>query len=259
MTKRLFTPLFVAALVILGLASPASADSDDSQPTLLSTEKIDWIAGTSEWVHLSWTSADELENVQVQVTEQSKGLSIEYPSDADFSSLSFDDTLSANEIDFTALKVTTDPSVRGTQRALVEISWDNGKERERATGSLQFSNKKYKGEDFAILTEGATITADPAGPELNWVELAYKGLAPTTNNMQITVSGPLPVYHPQETFTSLHHDQTLHSGEIDVARVWFDPELSVLGLHGFTVTIDYTDSNGKSKSTSHDVSLTVGG
>lgn len=130
-------------------------------------------------------------------------------------------------------------------------------ERERAKGKLQFSNKSYKGDDFAILTEDAEVGVDPFAPELNWVEFAYKGLAPMTSKMQITATGPIPVYYPQESFTSLHHDETLHAGEHDVARVWFDPELVTQGTHSVTVDITYEDARGKEKSISHDVTLNV--
>jgi hypothetical protein len=105
------------------------------------------------------------------------------------------------------------------------------------------------------LTEDADITTDPATPDLNWVEFGYKGLAPSTTDMKITASGDLTAYHPQGTFTSLHHDQTLHVGESDVARVWYDPELVTAGTHMVTVTITYTNAKGKSQSTEHQVKL----
>jgi hypothetical protein len=254
MAKRLFTSLVLACLALAGLAAPASAQGRTS-PTLLSGERIDWIQGSSEWVHLSWTTEGQLDDVQVRVVDLSTGLSVEYPNGEDFSSLMVDSVLSSNEIDFTALKFTTDPSSNGTKHAGIEISWTDGKDRRSAEGSLQLSNKKYEGDDFAILTEVADITTDPAMPALNWVEFGYKGLAPSTTDMKITASGDLTAYHPQETFTSLHHDQTLHAGESDVARVWYDPELVTAGSHRVTVTITYTDANGKSQSTEHQVKL----
>ncbi len=256
MTKKLFSSFLILGLAVVGFAAPASA-KPQTAPILLSNEKIDWISGTSEWIHLSWTTEVELEDVEVRIVDQSKGLIVEYPNGADYSSLMSNSTLSSNEIDFTALKITTDASVNGTQKAQLEISWISDGEQHSASGSLGFTNKKYKGDDFAILTEDVSISANPLTPEVNWVELAYKGLAPTTTDMQITVSGPLPVYHPQETFTSLHHDQTLHAGESDVARIWFDPELVKVGSHAVTVDITYTDTTGKSKKTSHDVKVQV--
>jgi hypothetical protein len=254
MAKRLFTSLLLTCLALAGLAAPASAD-DRSSPTLLSSEKIDWIAGSSEWVQLSWTTEGELDDVEVRVVELSKGLSVEYPNGEKFSSLMVDRTLSSNEIDFTALKFTTDPSSKGEKKAKIEISWTDGTGRHSAEGSFKFSNKKYKGDDFAILTEEADITTDPATPDLNWVEFGYKGLAPSTTDMKITASGDLTAYHPQGTFTSLHHDQTLHAGESDVARVWYDPGLVTAGSHTVTVTITYTNAKGKSLTTEHQVKL----
>lgn len=256
MAHKLFTSFLVLSIAFVGLAAPASAQQRTA-PTLLSSERIDWIAGSSEWVNLSWTSDSELENIELRITRTTKGLTVEYPNGADHSSLMTDTTLSANEIDFTALKITTDASARGNAQATLEISWDENGRRQTASGSLRFTNKSYKGDDFAILTEDATVSTNPLTPDANWVELAYKGLAPTTTDMQIMASGPVPVYHPQETFTSLHHDQTLHAGESDVARIWFDPELLEVGAHTISVDITYTDTTGKAKRTSHDVKLVV--
>jgi len=255
-TQKVFSSFVILCIAVIGLAAPASAQKQTA-PTLLTKEKVDWIAGTSEWINLSWTTEVELENVEVRIIGESSGLTVEYPNGADHSGLMTDSTLSANEIDFTALKITTDASVKGNQRATLEITWDENGQRQSASGSLRFSNKKYKGDDFAILTEDASASLAPATPDVNWVELAYKGLAPTTTNMQITVSGTPQVYHPQETFTSLHHDQTLHAGESDVARIWFDPDLLQAGTHDLTVTITYTDTKGTAKQTSHEVRLLV--
>lgn len=256
MATKVFTAILITALAFVGLASPASAQRD-STPTLLSSQRIDWIAGSSGWINLSWTSSSQLDNVEVRVVRQSSGLTVEYPNDAEFSSLMIDSTLSPNEVDFTALKITTDASARGNKRALLEISWDDDGRRQSANGWIRFTNKTYSGEDFAILTEDAAVSMSPLNSDDNWVELAYKGLAPTTSDMEISVAGPFDVYHPQNTFTSLHHDQTLHAGESDVARVWLDPDLLRAGTHSLEVDISYTDANGKKKSASHEVKLAV--
>lgn len=244
-------------MTVVGLAAPASAQRGSAAPTLLTNNRIDWIAGSSEWINLSWTATQELENVQVRVTRQSNGLTVAYPNGEDHSSLMIDSTLSPNEVDFTALKITTDASTRGTKRAMLEISWEFNGRRQSATGWLRFTNKSYQGEDFAILTEELSISQNPVSPADNWVEFAYKGLAPTTADMQVTASGPVAVHHPQDTFTSLHHDQTLHAGETDVARVWFDPELLDPGAFTLEVVVGYTDTNGRAQKTSHEVSVTV--
>lgn len=256
MTQKLISSLFVVCIAVVGLAGPASARGNPS-PTLLTNNKIDWISGTSEWINLSWTTSTQLDDVELRVSKQSRGLTVEYPNGSDFASPMTDSTLSANEIDFTALKVTTDPSSRGTKRAVIEISWTADGRRHSATGALQFSNKTYKGEDFAILTEAASVSLSPITPENNWVEFAYKGLAPTTTDMKITATGPFAVYHPQDSFTSLHHDQTLHAGESDVARVWLDPQVLKAGTQTLTIDVTYTSTSGTAKSISHDVKLEV--
>lgn len=256
MATKLFTAILITALAFMGLASPASAQRS-SAPTLLSSQRIDWIAGSSEWINLSWTSSSQLDDVEVRVVRQSSGLTIEYPNDADFSSLMTDSTLSPNEVDFTALKVTTDATSRGNKRALLEISWDDDGRRQSANGWIRFTNKTYNGEDFAILTEDASVSVAPLDDEDNWVELAYKGLAPTTSDMEISVSGPMDVYHPQDRYTSLHHDQTLHAGETDVARVWLDPALLEGGSFSLTVDISYTTAQGAKKTATHGVDLLV--
>lgn len=256
MAQKLFSSFLILCIAVVGLAAPASAQASTT-PTLLTSEQVDWIAGTSEWINLSWTTAVELEDVEVRVVKKSRGLSVEYPNGDDYSSLMTDSTLSVNEIDFTALKITTDASVPGTKRAMIDISWMESGNRQSATGWLRFTNKTYKGEDFAILTEDASVSLAPLTPDANWVELAYKGLAPKTSDMQITASAPFEVYHPQETFTSLHHDQTLHAGESDVARVWFDPDLLTAGTHVLIVNITYTNMAGVETTTSHDVNFVV--
>lgn len=45
------------------------------------------------------------------------------------------------------------------------------------------------------------------------VEFNYKRLAPRTRNMKMAVDADVEIYHPQESFTSLHHDQTLQAGD----------------------------------------------
>lgn len=256
MATRFFTAVLILSLAFVGVAAPASAQQQ-TPPTLLSSQRIDWVAGSSGWINLSWTSEVQLDNVEVRVIRQSAGLSVDYPNDAEFSSLMIDGTLSPNEVDFTALHVASDASVRGTKRALLEVSWDENGRRHEATGWLRFTNKTYKGDDFAILTEDAAVSVNPLDPGDNWVELAYKGLAPATTGMEISVQGPVDVYHPQGSYTSLHHDQTLHAGESDVARVWLDPELLEAGLFSLTVDVSYTTAADVKKTVAHDVTLLV--
>jgi len=235
----------------------SNAGLDDGKPKLLTNEKLSWSQGASDWVNLTWTADGELANVEVQLVELSDGLTVEYPSETSSSRLGVDSNLSKSEIDFTAIKLTTTSS--GTKRAVVEISWDDlSGERQTSSHKIRLTNKKYKGDDFAILTEQASIGMDVEAPEANWVDLDYKGIAPSNSGMEMRVSSDLPVYHPQESFTSLHHDQLLRAGEADVARIWFDPELVTEGTYEVTVEIDYVDTNGNNQTVSHAIKLAVG-
>ena len=230
--------------------------SEPVGPVLLSEPEMPWIQGSSEWVNLMWTTDVELPNVAVRVIEASDGLTVRYPSDGDRSPLAVDPGLSVSEMDFTAVHFTS--SSAGALDATIEISWDDEDGgRSTSTFALSLSNAEYAGEDFAILTDAAVVGSDPEQPNANWIDLDYKGLSPTNTSMEMTVSGDLPVYHPQESFTSLHHDGVLHAGEADVARVWFDPERVEAGTFTLVVNISYVNSSGVASSVSHEVLLTV--
>jgi hypothetical protein len=124
-------------------------------------------------------------------------------------------------------------------------------------GRLKFSNKKYKGDDFLILTENV-VAASTGNSSGNWIEFGYKGLSPLNTNLSVEVSGTdLPVYYPQSTFTSLHHDHVLNAGESDVARIWLDPDLIEAGQESLDVTVSYKNYKGQSKSITHRVDLEI--
>lgn len=236
--------------------APGSVEPAPAGPLLLSEADMAWSQGASEWVNVLWTADGDLANVEVRVTSASDVLEVEYPSDSDRSRLGVDSDLSTSEIDFTAVKLTT--TGPGAVSATIDISWDDADGARQSTQfALNLENRVYEGEDFAILTEAVAVGTDVDAPAANWIDLDYKGLAPTNRSMAMTVTGDLPVYHPQDTFTSLHHDQLLHAGEADVARVWFDPELISAGNFTVIVSIDYVDTNGVAKTTSHEVAVTV--
>lgn len=227
-------------------------------PILLSSSDVAWIQGSSAWVNLMWTGDADFANLRVQASSSSDGVAIEYPGDgsATSSNLNTDADLSTAEIDFTALKFTT--STPGVKHVSLNVSWINGAgEEESANYNLELSNVAYEGDDFAILTTEAAVGTDAGNPAANWIDLGYLGLAPTNRDMVMTVDSDLPVYYPQETFTSLHHDEILHAGETDVSRIWFDPELIESGEGVLTVMINYVDSTGTAKSVTHEVTLTV--
>lgn len=233
-----------------------SAPSPANGPILLSESEIAWIQGSSDWVNLLWTTDVELDNVAVRVVDASPGLDVEYPSATTRSLPSVDPALSVSEIDYTAVRFTA--MTVGALDATVEISWDDEDGmRQSSAYPITLTNREYDGEDFAILTEAVTVGTDGDAPGANWIDLEYLGIAPTNTALAMIVDGEFPVHHPQETFTSLHHDEVLHAGETDVARVWFDPELVSQGTTTIVVAIEYVNTNGAPRSVSHEVQLEV--
>ena len=259
----------MAATLMVTLILPASAqirrdDQDDRvvvAPVLLTDPEIDWMSGSSEWLDLKWTAPAELENVRVVIEPRSPGLEVAYPANHDgFSSLANDEDLAPNEIDSSSVKLTTTDA--GAKQAFVRVYWDHeGQSHDMVAGRLRLSDDKYQGKDFEVLTEVAEITTDAKRPEKNWVELSYKGLAPTTTNIWITVAGHPEIYHPRSAygyyFTSLHGDQTLRAGETDLARIWFDPEKMEPGEYKLIASVHYRDHSGILKTKSHKVLLKV--
>lgn len=223
---------------------------------LLSDTDLVWLQGASEWVNFLWTTDTDITNVEVRVADASPGLQVEYPSATSRSLLSVDPDLSVSEIDFTAVRFTA--TTVGSLEATLQVSWDDvSGERLANEYPLTFTNRQYDGDDFAILTESVEISDDVDAPAENWIDLEYRGISPTNTALEMVVTSEFPVHHPQETFTSLHHDGLLHSGEIDVARVWFDPSLVEAGSSTIDVAIGYVDTNGEIQSVSHEVELIV--
>ena len=226
------------------------------KPVLLSSPDVAWVEGSSEWLNLMWTGDVEFSNLQVTVSSTSNGVEVEYPGGATNTMLNTDADLSTAEIDFTALKFTT--SKPGAKKVSLDVSWTDGSGDEYVeVYDITLSNVAYEGDDFAILTTVADSGTDPEDAADNWIDLEYKGLSPTNRDMAMSISSDVPVYYPQDTFTSLHHDEVLHAGETDVARVWFDPEQIEAGEFVLEVTVDYVDFTGKKKSVTHEVTLTI--
>ncbi len=265
--SKTLSAVAISSIALASLVSPAAAAPKDTDlpvaPILLSNSKINWVAGSTGWIHLSWTASEDLQDVRVTVTPASKGITIEYPDNArhdGYTGLMVDADLSANEIDFASFLATTVDDNNGTKWASVSVEWTDGGERHSMdAGRLSLTNKKYKGDDFAILTEvSSAVSGDDADPMANWIEVGYMGLSPMNSNFAIEVtSDGVPIYHPQESFTSLHHDHVLNGGESDVARIFIDPTAITSGTRMLDVTISYTNLAGVAKVKTHQVVLSI--
>lgn len=265
--SKTLSAVAVSSIALVSIVSPAAAAPKDSEqavtPILLSNSTINWVAGSTGWINLSWTSSDDLQDVQVTVTPESRGITIEYPENAEhdgYTGLMVDADLSANEIDFTSFRATTIDDNNGTKWVSVSVEWTAGGEpHSMDAGRLKLTNKKYRGDDFAILTDASTaVSGVDADPMANWIEVGYMGLSPMNSDFAIEVSAAgVPIYHPQESFTSLHHDHVLNGGESDVARIFIDPTAITPGTKLLDVTISYTDVAGVAKVTTHQVELSI--
>ena len=110
-----------------------------------------------------------------------------------------------------AIKVSTDGERNGRKSAELWIEWDrNGERHSLQAGKLRFSNKKYKGEDFAILTEKVTAVIRHRGRRRSQLggtrlpgALAVEQQPPDDRRVR---PARLP---PAGDFTSLHHDERL--------------------------------------------------
>lgn len=249
----------VDSLTISG-ADVQAANCDDAveMPNLqlLSPTQIPWIGGAQGWANLVMTSTGPVENVAVTVISTTDNVSYAYPANADQSSLSQDARLDTSEVDLASIQFHTTSNDQPA-KVEIEIAYDALGKRQTITEVLELSNERYEGEDFAILTETATLTSSTELEQQNWLELEYLGLSPMNSKLQASVEAKFEAYHPQESFTSLHFDERLLGGERDVARVWFDPASLEAGTFTATVTVSYTNTDGQAKTISHDVVVEV--
>lgn len=258
----------LTSALVLGAPTAASAElleSDNvrngrsrvASPILLTDRKISWTTGSSGWVQLSWTAKGEVENFQVVAKSPQKDVTVSYPDNtANHTSLMVDDALQTNEIDYTSLYIETGPDTPKNFNVSIEASWTVDGKEYRGRKTLGFRGVAFEGDAFAVMTDSATAVAGGDGSE-NWLELGYLGQAPSTTGFSVRVEGDVPVYHPQEEFTSLHHDDELLAKETDVARVWFDPDAIEPGTYELTVVVDYQLGSDR-RSMKHPVILTVG-
>ena len=187
------------------------------------------VKGTESWVALTYTSDRAIEDVAITVQSRTRGVDIAYPENtADHTSFWTDSALDAGEIDFSAFQVAVGESVQkksANLRITLTARYAGDDLRGRDQVIQQWTVKvplvAHSGDDIEQVTED--LGSIPAG-ESRWVEVAYAGLAPRTNNVSSVVSAPsLTVVYPSEgTQTSLHHDASLEFGETDVVRFLVD-------------------------------------
>lgn len=261
---RIAAAAALTSALVAGAAVPVSADSDRNDrsrrapaPILLSDRKQSWIAGSSNWINLSWTSKGEIDDLRVKASTTSRNVEVGYSeTTGDHAGLMVDAGLEANEIDFTSLYVKTGPDSPKNFNVHLDVQWTVDGRQYRGRTVLQFRGAAFEGDAFAVMTEAGSAVAGGDGSE-NWLELSYLGLAPATTDFEVSVDGDMPVYLPQDDFTSLHHDDVLLVNETDVARIWFDPDEIEAGEYELDIVVKYSVGGKRAKMT-HPIKLTIG-
>ncbi|MEZ5227954.1 MAG: hypothetical protein R2710_15155 [Acidimicrobiales bacterium] len=202
----------------------------NSQPSIVGSNKVNVMKGGESWVSVNWTAPSDMENFRVIVNEWTNGVEIEYAADRTSAALTNDANLSAGEIDSTAFLLKVDENAISAHPSSSSSS-PSGSTTDDLPLLPRWSRRaaeKFDGDRFSVLTDSATVKAGPAGtadPSGNWVEIDLLGLAPVTDGIKIELETDLEPYYPQETFTSLHHDDRLHARRAMWPLDRFDPEL----------------------------------
>ncbi len=258
--RRASAPI-VALVLLATMASrptPGSALEVEPQPILLSDTEFVWIQGEVGLVTLNWTTEEPLTDFRVSAVGGGDGVAVEYDDPGlGHATLDADDDLASNEIDSTSFLLRpTAETPADTFHLDVAVSWAWGGRRHDAVVRLAFQQRADDGRPFLILTESAVVPAIGDGSR-NWVELSFLGLDADLRDFAVSIDGDLPVYYPQTSYTSLHHNDVLEVGERDVARFWLDPASIEPGTYELTVHVDYVDGSGR-QATDRPLVITVG-
>ncbi len=255
-------PLLILAGMVMTLGATtvpvAAAPTRIPQPILLSDTNGTWVEGQARWVTLSWTAQDDITDVVLRVDGSTDAVTVSYEDPANrYATLSVDPDLAANEVDTTSFLVEPAPTTPSTFELRLAVEWTY--QGTRHTGSMQMTYEQQpdEGEAFIGVTEDARVP-DRGDGSRNWVELQFLGMIDDLRDFTVSIEGPLPVYYPQTSYTSLHHDAVLEVGESDVARFWLDPSIIEPGIYELTVVIDYTVGEGQKQQRREPLTVQVG-
>jgi hypothetical protein len=257
MIKKLLTVLTSAILVGV-LATPALA-ADEAKVELKTKKTAAVLEGDTAWVAINWKGKNaDATDFRIVASADTRGVTISYPDNtATYSSLMDDDTLSAGEIDFTSLKVSVPYGVKKV-KIKIKATWFTNGEKEDKDYKVTIPVAKFRGDDIAQATTdaGSISTGSPA-----WLGVEWTGVAPTLDNVEMTVAGPagaVITYPADRSFTSLNYDSTLEDGETDIARFLVDASAMAPGSYTFDLVLSYT-KGGANKSVTGQVSFQVTG
>lgn len=257
MARRIFTLILITAAFI-SAAAPAMA-KDEAKVKLETKKTAAVVQGSSAWVVVNWRGDKaDATGFRAVATTKAAGVEISYPTNTgDHTSLMFNDVLSSDEIDFTAIHVDVPYGTKSFKLDLV-ATWNDGEKDVSKKFKVSVPTVEYTGDDVAISTDEAGL--DPTdGPA--WVGVEWTGMAPSIGDVQMTVAGPsgaAVVYPAYRDWTSLDHDSRLDQGETDVARFLLDASGLAAGAHKFEVTLSYSRGDSPAR-TSGVVTVHVAG
>ena len=259
MMKKTLTLLVAVTLLVLS-ATPAFADDGGKGKVELKTKKTAAIVeGDTAWVAISWKAKKtDATNFKIVASTDVAGVTITYPENTDpYSSLMDNDTLSANEIDFTSLRISVPYGITKVKLKVVATWTQDGKDQSKGY-KVEVPVAKFIGDDVAQVT---TDVGALSGIAPDWIEISWTGIAPVLSDVQMTVSGPtgIVITYPQDrAFTSLKYDSILVAGETDYAAAFVDASALRPGNYTLDVVLTYS-KGGAISSVTGQVSIQVTG
>lgn len=233
-------------------------DAKREGKVILKTKKTAAVVeGDTGWVAFSWKAERaDATDFKVIVKTETDGVIIEYPANTvSYTSLMDNDTLSANEIDFTSVRLSIPYGTKNVKLKVVATWVQNGKTQTQDY-DIKVPVAKFFGDDLAQATKdaGSVSVTEPA-----WLGVEWTGLAPIIEDIEITVSGPggaIVTYPADRSFTSLYYNNTLEDGETDVARFLVDAAALAPGSYTLIVEVSYTKA-GAANAVVGEMSFTV--
>lgn len=238
--SNLLLLLVVLACVVLLLVPPAAA-ADKTEATLLTPETAAVIVGDTAWLALMWEATGDLRNFEVTVSEDG-GAEIGYPLNTRDRAAPYHSVdLLDGEIDYTAIAFRYPEEAKSQKEAKLTVvaTWDGEKGLDSDKFKITVPLVVYDGDDLRRVTDTVSVQSG----QVEWVEIAYSGLAPHLTGFSLTVDGPdgVGILYPGDgTATSLHSDATLQDGETDVARFRIDASAVEPGLFELGIVASYT-------------------
>lgn len=217
MKLRAVVIALVAALLFAAAPSAGAQGSEyaDKSLELRTTRTAAVTAGDTAWVFLQWRGLADVDNFRLTATA-SGGATVGYPENTrDHTSLSRGEALRKDQTDTMALRLTVPSNAREVTLS-VSFTWSAFGTDRRASTQIRVPVVRYTGADYEIVDRAVRAGDDG---DL-WVEITYRGLAPSLQDFRVTVPDAegLDLYFPRRDHSSLSADAELEDRETDFVR-----------------------------------------